>query len=430
MTRGIRHAPLLAGLLAMLFAAPVFAQSGGTAMPVSVEPVKRITLKSYISAEGLARALRRDIVHFDRAGRVAEIGTEASGGPLREGSEVKGPGEDQPGTLIARLAGSEVEQQLTGQEASAQAANQRVRASQASLAQAQERLSAARDELERTRKLADEGVVPRKQLTEAQAKLAEVQADVNRSRAEVSAAQAEAAVAASQAAEARLRVEGGVLRATFDGVIAHFNLAEGQPVGPLPDGLSDADIARRAAAVIIDPTQYEVVLNVPSLMALNLAREQEAQITWAGLDLFRRYDALIEAGQAERAARLPVARASVFAVAPAIVADSRSVRVRLRTTEGAARLLDGLYVSARITDTVRPDALTVPMAAISYDGPQAHVFVVSDGKAERKNVVPGFSDGRRIEILSGLDEGAQVIVKGHAGLLDGMSVTPVGGAPS
>ena len=49
--------------------------------------------------------------------------------------------------------------------------------------------------------------------------------------------------------------------------------------------------------------------------------------------------------------------------------------------------------------------------------------MASDGKAARREVKTGLSDGARTEILSGVSAGDQVIVEGQAGLPDGAAIT-------
>jgi multidrug efflux pump subunit AcrA (membrane-fusion protein) len=54
------------------------------------------------------------------------------------------------------------------------------------------------------------------------------------------------------------------------------------------------------------------------------------------------------------------------------------------------------------------------------------VFVAAGGKAERRPVVTGLTDGQHVEVKSGLKAGELVITGGQSGLPDGtaISVTP------
>ncbi len=60
-------------------------------------------------------------------------------------------------------------------------------------------------------------------------------------------------------------------------------------------------------------------------------------------------------------------------------------------------------------------ALVVPQQAIIIDN---LLFVVKDGKAQKREVETGISNPQEIEIISGLQEGEQVIIVGNIGLTD------------
>jgi hypothetical protein len=70
----------------------------------------------------------------------------------------------------------------------------------------------------------------------------------------------------------------------------------------------------------------------------------------------------------------------------------------------------------------------VPAAAVVREGGETAVFVVSDGKAHRRPVQTGLTDGTNVELMSGISAGDRVIVDGQAGLPDGAPVTEAGPA--
>jgi membrane fusion protein (multidrug efflux system) len=61
---------------------------------------------------------------------------------------------------------------------------------------------------------------------------------------------------------------------------------------------------------------------------------------------------------------------------------------------------------------------------IENDGVR-HVFVVADGRAQRRAVRLGLADGDRVQVLDGLAEGDQVVVVGQNTLTDGAAVQPL-----
>jgi len=68
----------------------------------------------------------------------------------------------------------------------------------------------------------------------------------------------------------------------------------------------------------------------------------------------------------------------------------------------------------------------VPAVAIVREGEDAGVFVAVAGKAKRRAVQIGITDGTNVEIRSGVNAGEMVIVDGQAGLPDDATIK-VGG---
>jgi len=67
--------------------------------------------------------------------------------------------------------------------------------------------------------------------------------------------------------------------------------------------------------------------------------------------------------------------------------------------------------------------LLVPETAVLKRGQLELVFVARDGRAHLRLVKTGKSLDGRVEILSGLEEGEQVVTAGGAPLADGQPVT-------
>jgi membrane fusion protein (multidrug efflux system) len=94
----------------------------------------------------------------------------------------------------------------------------------------------------------------------------------------------------------------------------------------------------------------------------------------------------------------------------------------------AYQLRPGLFVRAAVNYQRIEDAVLLPRAALLGDTNAAHVFVVESGKAYKRRIALGLADGERVQVVEGLDAGAQVVVVGQAALIDGSEVEPVGAA--
>jgi membrane fusion protein, multidrug efflux system len=75
------------------------------------------------------------------------------------------------------------------------------------------------------------------------------------------------------------------------------------------------------------------------------------------------------------------------------------------------------------------DVLLLPVAAVLGAQGAQSVFIIDGGTAARRTVRTGLTSQGRIEIVSGLTEGEQVVVTGNANLREGMSVRVAGTEP-
>lgn len=93
----------------------------------------------------------------------------------------------------------------------------------------------------------------------------------------------------------------------------------------------------------------------------------------------------------------------------------------LENSDGVLR--PGMFLTVRVTLDVRPDALLVSEEALVPQGERQFVYVVSDGKAERREVAIGARYDGDVEIAAGLEEGSMVVIRGIQRLRDGAPVS-------
>ena len=154
---------------------------------------------------------------------------------------------------------------------------------------------------------------------------------------------------------------------------------------------------------VVDPGRLEVVASVP------LA------------DVSR-----VDLGAPGRLASAPTNTANVslrVLSRPAEVeVGTATVPVRLGFA-GPVNIPVGTPVQVDIEAEQHRDVVLVPAAAIVREGEETAAFVATEGKAQRRPVQIGLSDGTSVEIVSGIKAGEQVIVDGQAGLPDGTAIT-------
>ena len=79
------------------------------------------------------------------------------------------------------------------------------------------------------------------------------------------------------------------------------------------------------------------------------------------------------------------------------------------------RLRIGMTVQGKINIAKRENVLAVPTSTLKKQGDQTIVQVLKNNKVEEKTVQTGLKDSQYTEILSGLEEGEQVIVTQRSG---------------
>lgn len=260
---------------------------------------------------------------------------------------------------------------------------------------------------------------PRSDVAQARAAVAEAQAalelaDANlqrgqqmRERALMSAAdfdqlraaraQAHARVGSARAAQdaAQLRLSYTTLKAPDDGVISRRNTQAGEVVSP---GVALLGLIRQNRL------------------------EWRAQVSDAELPQ-------IATGQTVRlrAADGGFVEGRVRAVAPGLDAATRTALLHADLPEPKG-LRAGMVAEGRI-DVGQSSALSVPLASIVRRDGYAYAFSVDEqGRVSRHRVEVGRIVDGRIEVLSGLDEGARVVERGAGFLSDGDRVRVVADA--
>jgi len=102
--------------------------------------------------------------------------------------------------------------------------------------------------------------------------------------------------------------------------------------------------------------------------------------------------------------------ASFRPVSPAIEETSRTLMLEAEIPNPQSQLRPGSFANAEIVVQPQDKAIVVPASAIVTFAGVDKVLVVQDGKSVEKRVNTGRRERNRIEIVSGLERGEQVIV--------------------
>jgi membrane fusion protein (multidrug efflux system) len=100
---------------------------------------------------------------------------------------------------------------------------------------------------------------------------------------------------------------------------------------------------------------------------------------------------------------------------------TRSVTVRALLANEDGALKPGMFLNVALANDER-DALVIPEEALTPEAERQYVFVVADGKAERREVRIGGRRPGTVEILAGLAAGEKVVIEGTQKVRDGSAV--------
>lgn len=313
---------------------------GGRAMAVAVIAVDVREFAEVVAALGTANANESVVITATVADRISRVGFDS-------GDQVSA------GDILVELTDTEAAAGLTESRAA---------------------LREAQRELERTRELAERGIVSR-------ARLDEITSGMERARARVAGLEA--------------RVAERIIRAPFDGVVGLRNVSLGELVRPgdVVAQLDDVSIIKLDFTL---PERFLSVLSPGMIIQARAAAFPETEFTGEIVNISSRID--------------PV---------------TRTVTVRAEIDNDDRRLLPGMLMTVQLRRDVR-ERLAAPETAITRSGDRVTVFVVREaGEAvtvEQRRVQLGQRQAGFFEVIDGLEPGEQIVMHGVHRLRDGMAV--------
>lgn len=318
--------------------------------PVEVGEVAAVDTDRAFALTGVTRAADRAQLAFQVSGRLAER-TVSLGDEVAEGD------------LIARLDQPELEPAAAAARAQAE--------------QLETELAQAERDLDRVRRLHEQGAATRQELESAQSRRDALAASLRRARAEVRRSQ-------------RLLGETRIV-APIAGTVeqVYFEPGEFVPAGRPVVGLSGGGAV-------------EVEIGLPETLLGEVAVGDEARLTLP----------LLGGEATGRVTELAAASPGPGRLFPAVI-----------TIDASPRLRPGMTVAWHLRSN-RGERLTVPVAAIASTGgrSQPKVFRVDNGTVSAVPVTLGVVVGERVVVSGDLAAGQRVVTLGLEGLVDGRAV--------
>ncbi len=388
---------------------------------VQAHRVTRRTVRSWVYGQGTVEAVHRKALSFETDGRVAYVAESVAGRPLQVGDHVRGPAPGEThGQLLMSLDNRERAAAVAASEAALRQTHGEHVAGNADVESARIELDRASAEYDRLEALVAANATSLAAVDDARSRLERATSALERAKALSSSSRNGTSAQRAELERARIGLEKGSIFAPFDGVVAFVNVDEGDYFST--SSLSGSDEAQRldlAPIVVIDPSEFEVSMQLPAFEADEIAVGQAAFVV-SGTQLAPSSNSEPSSFDDELAPVL----AEVYAVSPAVDPRSRTVEVKLRTTVEDPRLRDGAFVGAWIITNTSEDTIFAPYDAIvrGDDGPRAFVINAHDMTVEAHELSFGLRGMLGVEVREGLAVGDYVVTEGRHALVDGSVV--------
>ena len=117
----------------------------------------------------------------------------------------------------------------------------------------------------------------------------------------------------------------------------------------------------------------------------------------------------------------------VIEINPAVEAETRSAKVRVRVDNASGRLRTGMFAEGQILTGVTAQAIVAPAAAVYRDdrsAKSAFLYVVENQRAARRKVRIGRELDGKLEIVEGLRPGDLLVAEQSIELAEGVRIEP------
>jgi membrane fusion protein (multidrug efflux system) len=115
----------------------------------------------------------------------------------------------------------------------------------------------------------------------------------------------------------------------------------------------------------------------------------------------------------------------VARVSPVVDPKTGTFKITIEISDSERRIKPGMFGRINVVYDQHVNVLQIPRSAILEEYGESVVFVVEDGKAVRKVVQTGYSEGGLIEITDGINADDLVVTVGQVGLKEDAAVTVI-----
>ena len=259
---------------------------------------------------------------------------------------------------------------------------------EANLRSSKKQLDNAMLNLERMQQLYEAGAIAKQQLEQAELQASTVNLDILEAQAEQARVSLE--IASSSLADM-------VIKAPIDGYITSINVKPGEMASNAMPSITMANIDK----VIIEATVSEYLVNT-----LKPGGIVNVKIPSATNEIL-------------------AGKISNFSPTTAPNSLTYPVKIELQNEDGLIK--GGMFAEVIIETERRSEVIAIPSDSVVIKEGKTIVFVVEEDRVSIKEVKTGLDDGKKVEILEGLNEGEEIVSSGQNFLEDGQLINVVNG---
>ncbi|HXE08122.1 MAG TPA: efflux RND transporter periplasmic adaptor subunit [Acidobacteriaceae bacterium] len=360
-----------------------------TTPPASVVAVTRATLANTLTVAGEFLPYQEVELHAKVAGYIRRINVDI-------GDKVKA------GQVLATLDVPELQAQVQGAQAGVRQTQAQILRAKNDAARAEANYAAVHSAAQRLKQASDArpGLIAQQELDDAQAKDQESAAQVDAAKSAFEAMQQQLGVSQAQQQQVSSMADYSRITAPFDGIVTWRYADTG--------ALIQAGTSNAGSAPVVKIAQVSTLrlrLPVPGDI-VPFVHDGDS--------------AIIHIGALNRTIVGKVNR-STGALDPA----TRTMQVEVDVPNRDGSLAPGMYAEVTLNVRRSGDALVVPVQAIDRSEAQPVVLVVDgQNRVEKRTVQTGITTANRVEVVSGVHEGEQVIVANQSSFQPGELVSP------
>lgn len=345
---------------------------GGRMQNVQTGTVSSGKISEKVTLTGSLKAKERVDVTAKIPGRIIKLNADTGQAVAR-------------GALIAVIEDDEIQQQIERSKAA-------IAVVDASIAQREAELNNAKVEMDRKRKLVEDGLLPRGEMDGLETRYRVAQSQLEFSRAQRRQSEAELR-------ELNIRQSQTRIYSPINGVVANRQM----DIGALANATSPIVTIVSTSPMVIEAKASEVdIARIRRGASVNVTIDSLPGQTFAG---------------------------RVMRISPLLDPQTRNGLVEIEIPNRGGALKGEMFARAELDLGSQRDTTLLPRDALVYRGDQPGVYTIESDKAKFQPVETGLTQEDKVEVVQGLKVGDVVITRGSNLLKDGDPVKVMNGQP-